>query len=245
MKPVLFILLAWLSTAAAATTEHDCLMQPDELVRLGSPVGGVISEVLVDRGDRVEAGQAVARIEASAERAAVELAAARAEFGRRKVARNQDLYTDELLSVHERDEIETEALIAELEHAQARAILALRSLASPITGVVVERAVAPGELVRDGVILTLAKVDPLRVEVVLPVDAWGSVRAGDMVEVLPVEPVGGSYSARVSVVDPVVDAASGTFGVVIELPNPDYRLPAGLRCTARFSPKTAPGSTAR
>ena len=40
--------------------------------------------------------------------------------------------------------------------------------------------------------------------------------------------------ARVTVVDRVVDAASGTFGVRLELPNPDYRLPAGLKCKVRF-----------
>ena len=34
--------------------------------------------------------------------------------------------------------------------------------------------------------------------------------------------------------DRVVDAASGTFGVRLELPNPGYRLPAGLKCKVRF-----------
>jgi hypothetical protein len=32
----------------------------------------------------------------------------------------------------------------------------------------------------------------------------------------------------------VVDAASGTLGVRLELPNPGYRLPAGLKCKVRF-----------
>ena len=30
-------------------------------------------------------------------------------------------------------------------------------------------------------------------------------------------------------------AASGTFGVRLELPNPDFKLPAGLKCTVRFT----------
>jgi hypothetical protein len=38
----------------------------------------------------------------------------------------------------------------------------------------------------------------------------------------------------VTVVDRVVDAASSTFGVRLELANPDYRLPAGLKCRVRF-----------
>jgi len=46
--------------------------------------------------------------------------------------------------------------------------------------------------------------------------------------------VGGSYTARVDVVDQMFDAASGTFGVRLSLPNPNRRIPAGLKCRARF-----------
>jgi len=42
------------------------------------------------------------------------------------------------------------------------------------------------------------------------------------------------YSAAVGIVDRVIDPASNTFGVRLELPNPDYRLPVGLKCTVRF-----------
>ena len=40
--------------------------------------------------------------------------------------------------------------------------------------------------------------------------------------------------AHVVIVDQVIDAASGTVGVRLELPNPDYRIPAGLKCTVSF-----------
>ena len=36
------------------------------------------------------------------------------------------------------------------------------------------------------------------------------------------------------IVDPVIDGASGTFGVRLRLPNPDRVVPAGLRCQVRF-----------
>jgi hypothetical protein len=39
---------------------------------------------------------------------------------------------------------------------------------------------------------------------------------------------------RWTVVDHVVDAASSLFGVRLELPNRDYRLPAGLKCKVRL-----------
>ena len=40
--------------------------------------------------------------------------------------------------------------------------------------------------------------------------------------------------ARCTIVDSIIDAASGTFGVRLEMPNPDYRLPSGLKCKVIF-----------
>jgi membrane fusion protein (multidrug efflux system) len=57
------------------------------------------------------------------------------------------------------------------------------------------------------------------------------------VQVKPEEPVGGTHKAKVTVVDHVVDAGSGTLGIRMELPNPDLRIPAGLKCTVRFPQK--------
>ena len=50
----------------------------------------------------------------------------------------------------------------------------------------------------------------------------------------PEFPVDASVIATVSVVDPVIDAASGTFSVRLDLPNPDGQIPGGLHCTVKF-----------
>ena len=124
--------------------------------------------------------------------------------------------------------------IAELDLERAKTALELRTLRSPVTGVVVERAVHPGEHTKQTPVLKLAQLDPLRVEVIVPVAQLGRIAVGMHAEVTPEAPVNGVYPARVNVVDRVVDAASGTFGVRLELPNPDYRLPSGLKCKVRF-----------
>jgi multidrug efflux pump subunit AcrA (membrane-fusion protein) len=38
----------------------------------------------------------------------------------------------------------------------------------------------------------------------------------------------------VSIVDRVIDAASGTFGVRLTMPNPGHAVPAGLKCMVEF-----------
>ena len=58
--------------------------------------------------------------------------------------------------------------------------------------------------------------------------------AGMLGAVTPEVPGAPVHTAAVSVVDRVVDPASSTFGVRLELPNPDHSIPGGLRCRVRF-----------
>jgi hypothetical protein len=55
----------------------------------------------------------------------------------------------------------------------------------------------------------------------------------------PRPPVGGAYPAKVEVVDPVIDAASNTFGVRLMLPNPQHTIPAGIRCDVDWETRKA------
>ena len=68
----------------------------------------------------------------------------------------------------------------------------------------------------------------------LPAEAYGKLRLGAPVMVTADIPAGSKHRATVKVIDPVMDAASGTFGVRLELPNPQRRLPGGIRCRADF-----------
>jgi RND family efflux transporter MFP subunit len=250
----------------------DCLIKPYVVVNVSSAVEGVLKTVTVDRGDTVQQEQILASLESGAEQAAVARQRAQAameapvkinqerlELSTRQLLRSKGLYQKSLLAADELDKTETtkrlaelnlrEALenqrLAELELQRAIEELARRTIKSPITGVVIERLRNPGEFADENPILTLAQMHPLRVEVFLPVALLGQVDVGRRAEVMPETPVDGVYEARVTVVDRVVDAASGMFGVRLELPNPTYRLPAGLKCQIRFLPATEPaGSTA-
>jgi RND family efflux transporter MFP subunit len=253
--------LAVAAPAAAAGTDFDCLIQPRETVAISSPVPGYIERVAVDRGDLVREGTVVVQLESSLERATVAVARARIEqesamkssrvrleFGVRRYDRTIDMYKKELVPLKEMDEAETAKILAEygvlevqenmrvarLELERAEAALMLRTIRSPFTGLVTDRLLSPGELVDKAPILKLARIDPLRVEVFVPVAMLGRIGVGSRATVIPEAPVNTPQEASVTVVDRIVDAASGTFGVRLEMPNPDNRLPAGLKCKARF-----------
>lgn len=226
--------------APALADPFECIIEPHVEVGLSSAVPGIVEAVEVERGDEVKKGQVLVRLVSGVELAAHELAKARAEFARRKNERNADLVEERLISSNEKDQIETEELLARLELRESTERLALRTIRSPIDGVVVAVDVSPGKYVSDAEILQLAQLHPLNVEVVVPVSAFGSVARGMQATVRPEFPFEGDRSATVTIVDRVVDAASGTLGVRLELPNPKRELPGGLKCTVEFAAPPAP-----
>ncbi|MCK9230530.1 MAG: efflux RND transporter periplasmic adaptor subunit [Syntrophales bacterium] len=213
---------------------HRGIIEPSEVIEVSSQVPGIIESVAVERGERIRGGQTLAVLKSGVETAQVELARARLDFGKRRVLRNEELYQKQMISIHEKDEMETEVRIMELQLQEALERLKLRTIVSPVTGTVVERHLGPGEYIGEGSIMRIARINPLNVEVVVPVDLYGTIAKGMKAEVRPELPLRGVFQGTVVIVDEVIDAASGTFGVRVELSNPDHRLPAGLNCTVRF-----------
>ncbi len=66
-------------------------------------------------------------------------------------------------------------------------------------------------------------------------DSGGRIVPGLPGTVTLEQPAGTEREASVVVVDPVFDAASGTFGMRLALDNPAAAIPAGQRCTVSFS----------
>lgn len=265
MKLLLSLLTACATAAAAAAPPPaplGCLIEPYRTADVGSPVVGVIENVLVDRGDRVTKGQALAVLRADVERQSVAVAEGRAlamgelraaeanaELARQKLARAVDLAKQEFISSQALEQARAEALVAEnrltqareqrdiyaREHELARAQLGLRTIRSPSNGIVADRFLSPGERVEEKPIFRVAVVDPLRVEVVLPAPLFTQVKRGMTMLVQPEFPGAQARRARVVLVDQLLDGASNTFRARLELPNADQPLPAGLRCKAELS----------
>ncbi len=233
-KIVLLFVFLGVQVSAAELPSFDGLIEPNEMVEFSSQSPGIIEQVRVERGDFVRKGQVLATLKSGVELAAVNLARARVDFGVRKAERNEEMYIRKLISIKEKDEIETEIQLARLELQEAQERLKLRTILSTTDGFVFERSGAAGEYVGEDPFLTVARIDPLNVEVVVPFEFYGAIKKGQFAQVIIEQPVGGQYKAKVVIVDQVVDAASGTFGVRLQLSNPKMKLPAGLRCKVKF-----------
>lgn len=254
---------------AAPLAPINCLMEPDEIVRLSMPVAGIVAAVHVERGDTVAAGAVVAELDTTLESIALSLVEARAAstaqidalrarvtFLETQVERNRTLSERNAISVQDYTEsaldleVARQELIearlardlARIEVTQARAVLDQKVLRAPIDGVIVERLLSRGEY-RDTQdhIATIARLDVLRIEAFAPLRYYDRLALGARVTIRPEAPVGGAWPATITVIDRVFDAATATFGLRMELKNPDLVLPAGLRCEVHFDNGEAAG----
>lgn len=223
-----------IANSGSLNDEFECMLEPNSKIEISSAVSGVLSDVFVQRGDKVKRGQVLAELVSGVEQATVDLAKARVDFGDRKAVRNEDLYKKELISIHEKDEMDTEVQISRLQLKQAEEQLKLRKITSPINGVVVEREKDSGEYVETEPLLTVISLNPLNVEVVVPAERFGTIKKGMRGKVKTVGPLAGSYDAKVTLIDQVIDAASGTIRVRLALANPKNAIPSGLRCYVKF-----------
>ena len=214
--------------------DFEGMIYPSEVVKVSSQVPGILDEVAVERGDLIKKGQILARLKSGQEKALLALARANVEFLKRKTERNVELARKKLISANENDELLTELKKAELQLDEVLEKLKLRTIQSTIDGVVTERLMAPGDYVGEAPILKLASLNPLKVEVIVPTRRFGSARQGMKAEVRPELPVGGVHVGKVTIVDKVIDAASSTFVVRVDIANPELKIPSGLKCRVRF-----------
>ncbi len=258
---MLLMLALVFGISAPRAAELDCLVKPEMYVDLSSPVDSVLEEILVETGDTVAKGQPLVRLEASVEKAKVKLARLQARsnsdiknreeqlrYAKQYAKRMQDLLQQNSVSQYEKDKAETEVALAQIELDKAKekkriaqvnlelalTQLELHTVKSPIDGIVVDRFAMVGETVADRTIMKLAKVDPLKVELIAPTEYFGLIEKGMEVEVYPEQPANQAFIATVTIVDQLIDPASGSFTVRMELPNPDDLLVGGVNCLASF-----------
>lgn len=248
--------------ATAQTVERGCVIRPSASVDLSAAVAGQVADVHVEKGEVVARGDLLAQLASGPERAELAIArkragdetqvtatAARLELVKARVARASELAAAELTTRNRMDELlaeETEARrqldearfrqeLAQLELARARAVVAQREVRSPIRGRVTAVHKDAGEFTGEREpLMTIARIDPLRVEVFAPIAMRGALSVGQAATVTPEPPFDAPRSAIIHVIDQVFDVESGTFGIRLTLPNPDPRLPAGLRCSVTF-----------
>ena len=261
---VMIATLVFAAKSLRAGTEFDCVMEAANIAQLSPRTQGVINFIEVKKGQAVQKGDVIARIDYSMEEAVLQVLKARenssaaidaqsarvvltkAQLDRAEalVQRNalspdklEPLKYDYALATSQLRQAQVDALALEAEIERARVALENTKILAPFDGVVTEITLSVGEYATaDRHVVVVAQTDPIYVESYLPIAIYDSVHPGTVVKIHPDYPVGAVIDAEILMMDPVFDPSSRTFGVRIALPNPDGRIVAGQRCRLDIPP---------
>jgi RND family efflux transporter MFP subunit len=213
-----------LSLPAQLYVEHDAA------IYARSP--GIVESILADLGTRVNAGQLLARLENTDQ--AIALAQARDRHANAVVQaeRQRALKSAGVVTQADSERVELDLREAALALQKAQRDYDLTRIVAPFGGVVTGRTARLGRLVGDGdSLFHVTALAPVLAAIRLPEGSAFAVKLGTEADVLG--PRGEKARARVVRGSPVIDPASGTREVVLQLTGGD-RLPPGSSVTLRI-----------
>lgn len=228
---------------------------PNRDVRVSSLVAGRVASLKVAEGDRVHAGEALAKLDDRPYRDQFQLASAgeaqaKANLENTKLTleRNEDLFQRGIAARKDLEDARTQAKVAEATLRQAQATLEIARLQltrtvilSPLDGQVVKRFVSDGEQV-DGTaaqpIVEVANLNEIEFLANAPGMYLARIHPGEQVEVTTEAAPGKQFPGRVVAIAPAVDPATGIGIVRIRVPNSAGLLKMGFFMSAQIPVET-------
>ncbi len=200
-----------------------------ESVAVTSKVADIIKQVLFDSGDHVEAGQVLAELVDTEERAAANEVRTTLVEAERKHARMAELAESGYVAAQMRDEAESDAKRAAAQLVAVEARMTDRKIRAPFAGVVGLRNVTAGERIdTDTVIATLNDVSVIKVDFAAPERFLSTIEPGQRLSARVAAYPDELFHGQVTSIDNQVDRASRSVTVRAEIPNDDGRLVPGM-----------------
>jgi RND family efflux transporter MFP subunit len=205
-------------------------VERDAAIYARSP--GVVESIMADLGSRVSAGQSLVRLESTDQQIALAQAEEKFANTKQSVERQRALKAAGVVTVADSERVEFEHREAMLRLRQAQRDLELTRIVAPFAGVVTGRKARLHRLVSAGdTLFRITALGPVLAVVHVPEATADGLRIGAGAEV--VGHAGAIAQGRVIRASPMIDAASGTREIVVQL-TAGHRLTPGSSVTVRL-----------
>ncbi|MCQ2195926.1 MAG: efflux RND transporter periplasmic adaptor subunit [Bacteroidaceae bacterium] len=188
-----------------------------------------IEQILVDVGDRVSKGQCLVKLDESAlNQMKLQIENQKIELGR-----TEQLFNVGGASKSEYDNMKTQVEVLETQYRQ---LAQNTQLYSPISGVVTARNYDNGDMYGGLPILTIEQTNPVKLMINVSENRYKDIHKGLDVDITLDAYEGETFSGKVTIVNPTVDAVTHTFPVEITINNKDQRVRPGMfaRATVNY-----------
>lgn len=214
---------------------YTATVEPDLINNISASSPNRIKEIFVDEGMRVSKGQKLVVLD-DVNTSSYETQVANAKANLENVQLNYDRAV-ELLKIGGGTQQNVDQMQLQLTNARntlANAERTLRNvrentvLISPISGVVTARNYDPGDMTGTLPVLTVARVQPVKIVINISESELSKVSKGMPAQVTFDTYPGAEFSGTITMVAPTVDVNSRTFGAEVTVQNPDSRILPGM-----------------
>jgi len=204
-------------------------LEADQNAQVVARSTGLLQQIYVEEGDFVQQGQIMAQLDVELLSLEVAQLNATSRKLKKELERQQSLFKRRLASSDalDRAKFEYQAQAAQLKLSKLK--LDYASIKAPISGMVTERLVTQGNLIRDNDLL-FKVVDPssLKAILYLPEKELSNIRLNQLV-LLSVDAINNQLiRGSIERIRPSIDPTTGTFRVVAKLNNAELLLQTGM-----------------
>lgn len=217
-------------------------LAPKRQAHLSFKTGGLVADLLADEGDRVKAGQVLARLDLSEIDARVRAARSALAKAERDVARLEALFRDSVATLEQVQDARTARDVARAEWDVAAFNRRHSEIVAPAAGRILERRAEVGELVTPGqAIFVFGAEHGWVVRAGIADRDVVRLRPGDRAEVHFDAFPGRIFEGRLTEIGDAADPRTGTFEIEVTVDDPGHRLKAGFVAgLALYPAATAP-----
>ncbi len=224
------------SSSWQATVEALGNLSASQEASLGAEVGGLVTAIHFDSGEKVRAGQPLVELNPAPLRAQLAQLEAQAALAELNLRRDEAQLKVQAIS---QAAVDTDA--ATLKSAQAqvtaqKALIAQKTITAPFSGQLGIRQVNLGQYLGPGAaVVTLQKLDPMEVDFTVPQNQIDLIRVGMKAALQSSAAPGKTFEATVTAIEPQVDTNTRNLKVRARVPNPKGELLPGVFATVRIT----------
>ncbi len=198
--------------------ETNGTLEAENEVDLVARVTAPVVDLKVEEGMQVEKGQILARLDDSELRARAEISRATLQEAEQVFGRAESLQENQLISPEEYDQVVTRLDTARAQSESDRIQLGYTEIRAPFAGLIVTRHIHYAEQVNAGMpLFRISDFNPLLCPIQIPERDIPKVQVGQQAYLTLEAWPGERFPARVLRVRPIVDSATGTVRVTLEV----------------------------
>src|SRR5512135_2262049 len=203
---------------------------------LGAEVGGLVTAIHFDSGEKVRAGQPLVELNPAPLKAQLAQLEAQSALAELTLKRDEAQLKVRAISQAAVDNDAATLKSAQAQVAAQKALIAQKTIAAPFSGQLGIRQVNLGQYLAPGTpVVTLQQLDPMEVDFTVPQSQIDLIQVGMKAQLESSALPGRVLDASVTAIEPQIDTATRNLKVRARVPNPSGDLLPGVFATVRVS----------